>query len=73
MDKCGTLFPREDFKDDTGCLKERAHNDAHVCKTPYGKLIKWEEDYECDCGCWDDLEDDGDTPCIVYFEVNEIK
>lgn len=67
--KCSTLFPRKDFNDSSGCLKEEAHNDFHVCKTDTGKLIAWEDDYKCDCGCWDD--DDGEV-CIIYWEVDSI-
>jgi len=73
MGKCYTLFPRREVKDEHGCLKDEGHNDAHVCRNSDGKLIEWEEDYECDCGCWDEWEDDGDAPCIIYSEVDKIK
>ncbi len=66
---CGTIFPGKDFKDDSGCLKQSGHNDHHVCKTPDERLMAWEDDYDCTCGCWQ--EDDGD-PCMVYWKVDNI-
>lgn len=62
---CGILFPGSeyDFKDDTGCLKPSGHNDAHICKTPTGETVQWEDDYDCECGCWGD--DDG-IVCMLY-------
>lgn len=70
-DVCHILFCRSEFNDITGCLKPSAHNDHHVCRTSDGRLMAWEDDYECNCGCWDDEE--YDSVCRVYWEVKEIK
>jgi hypothetical protein len=63
---CNALFTGSDFKDVTGCLKHYAHNDHHVCRTADDRLMAWENDYGCECGCWED--GDGDV-CRVYWEV----
>lgn len=65
-ESCGTIFPRKDFTDDTGCLKPHGHNGSHICKTPAGDYMEWENDYACTCGCWKD--DDG-HPCINYSKI----
>ncbi len=68
--RCHTLFPRkDDVNDETGCLKENAHNDSHICQTRNGRLIEWEDDYSCKCGCWD--EDDYGSACIIYNDVTD--
>lgn len=72
VDLCGTLFHRNDFKDESGCLKPNGHNDFHVCKTDKGKLIAWEDDYDCNCGCWDDYEKGDGEVCMLYWEVDNI-
>jgi hypothetical protein len=67
---CGVLFHidrKRDFEDVSGCLKPQGHNDAHICQTSSGKFMEWEDDYSCECGCWDD--DDG-KPCATYREVS---
>lgn len=69
-DICGILFTRSDFKDESGCLKPSAHNDNHICRTTDGRLISWEDDYTCNCGCWKD-EDDLENVCKVYREVDQ--
>lgn len=68
---CHIHFPRSDFNDASGCLKSEAHNDHHICRTDKGALMAWEDDYDCDCGCWDD-EDDLNDVCRVYWEVKSI-
>jgi hypothetical protein len=70
VDECSILFNRDDFKDVTGCLKPYGHNDHHVCKTSDDKLIAWEYEYGCQCGCWD--SDEYTDVCIIYWEVESI-
>ena len=72
VDVCGILFHRRDFKDESGCLKPKGHNDFHVCKTDKGTLMGWEDDYSCKCGCWDDYEKGDSEVCMVYWEVDNI-
>lgn len=60
------------YKDINGCLKPESHNDAHVFKTQDGKLIKWEDDYSCKCGCWDDYDEHDSEACVVFQEVENI-
>jgi len=72
VDLCGALFHRNDFRDESGCLKPNGHNDFHVCKTDKGKMMAWEDDYDCNCGCWDDYEKGDSEVCIVYWEVDNI-
>ena len=64
---CGTFFPMSkfDINDGSGCLKKEGHNDAHICREKNGNYTEWEDDYECDCGCWDD-EDDLIHVCKIY-------
>lgn len=71
MDLCSILFPSNDFEDDSGCLKPSGHFDHHVCRTIDGKLMAWQDDDECICGCWDDIENDPNV-CMVYWEVKTI-
>ena len=68
IDNCGIVFPKDDFVDDNGCLKKDCHNDAHIFRTKSGKLIQWEYDESCNCGCWDRREESNgmEQPCIVY-------
>lgn len=72
VELCGTLFTRDDFKDISGCLKSESHNDHHICKTKEGILIAWEDDYKCDCGCWDDYESGDSEVCMIYWEVKKV-
>lgn len=72
-ERCNIIFPENDFKDTDGCLKRNGHNDHHVCRTPDGKLIAWEDDYECNCGCWDDYELGDSRVCMLYWEVKNIE
>ena len=79
--KCTILFPSDDFDDVSGCLKEECHNDSHVCKDKYGILYEWEDDYGCQCGCWDEWERSNGMshPCMIYskitdkYEINKYK
>ncbi len=64
-------FAIVDPEDESGCLKPYAHNDHHVFRTPEGKLIAWQDDDECQCGCWDDIEHDTNV-CKIYWEVKTI-
>lgn len=59
-------------KDINGCLKPHAHNDAHVFRDQNGKLVKWEDDYNCTCGCWDEYDKGDPDVCIIYCEVKNI-
>ncbi len=57
--------------DESGCLKPDGHFDHHVFMSDDGKLIAWEDDEECTCGCWDNIEHDTRV-CMVYWEVKTI-
>ena len=59
-------------KDENGRLKPECHNDAHVFRDQNGKLIKWEDDYSCKCGCWDDYDEHDSQACVVFQEVKNI-
>lgn len=68
MDKCFSLYPNDEFKDSDGCIKPDGHDDAHVFRNEYGKLIKWEDDFNCTqkCDCW---EEGGN--CLIYREIED--
>ena len=63
MKECGILFPRDDFRDYTGCLKSDRHDGPHLCETNHGK-VEWEFDLECKCGCSE--TDEINDVCIIY-------
>jgi len=70
-DTCGIYFWDYDyFKDTTGCLKEYGHEGGHLFKDNMGRLIEWEDDFTCNCGC---LEDDDDliNICKIYKEIKD--
>jgi len=78
-DKCRILVPFEDglwtTRDVNGCIKPEGHNSAHISLLEDGRYIQWEDDYSCNCGCWD--EGDFDNVCrvarfLTEEEVNEI-
>lgn len=71
LEKCNTLFSRDDFKDVSGCLKENGHHDHHICETSDGTLIAW--DYDWKCGCPDCRTDNINDMCMIYWEVKSIK
>lgn len=71
MNPCSCIYPRDEFKDTTGCLKETCHNDEHLCLSDEGKYMGWQDDYSCNCGCWDEYEKSGETPCLVYREIGK--
>lgn len=54
-----------------GCLKPAGHFDHHVFRNENGNLIAWEYDAECNCGCWDTVEEDNEQ-CMTYWEVKSI-
>ena len=64
-ERCGILFDGGYHKDEEGCIKPHAHNDAHVFKDQKGNYIQWEDDYDCNCGCWDDAD-----PCLKYSKID---
>lgn len=68
---CGVLYSDDNIKDEHGCLKPHAHNDHHVFRAEDGRLIAWEDDYGCICGCWDDYEKDPNV-CRLQWEVKTI-
>ena len=74
--KCGILFnyPR-DMNDSHGCLKKDCHlSEGHIFRNDQGKLIYWQDDYSCNCGCWDDIDSPGDNRvCGIYYEVDSIE
>lgn len=57
-------------KDKQGCIKPSGHNDAHIFKDQNGDYIEWEDDYSCNCGCWDKFEEFGGQPCGVYKKLD---
>lgn len=72
---CGILAPihLNGHIDNDGCIKKCGHNDNHIFKDQNGKLISWEDDYSCGCGCWDDYEKGDNESCIVYYEVKNLE
>ena len=75
MDVCGILAPMvlSGHIDEDGCIKECGHNDNHIFKVQNRKLISWEDDYSCQCGCWDSYEDGDNESCVVYYEIENIE
>jgi len=71
MGKCSIIFSRDDFKDETGCLKESGHFDHHICKTNKGTFMAW--DYDWNCHCPDCKTDSFEDMCRIYWEVKTIK
>lgn len=51
-----------EHKDISGCMLERGHYEPHRCEVFDGKVLTWEDDFDCGCG---DAHEDGDF-CIVY-------
>jgi alpha-tubulin suppressor-like RCC1 family protein len=72
-EQCNILYPKNEIADVSGCLKEYAHNDHHICRAEDGSLWAWEDDYTCNCGCWDEYEKGDNDVCRVYWEVKTIK
>lgn len=74
-DICGILAPNylSGHVDQYGCIKECGHNDNHIFKDQNEKLVSWEDDYSCTCGCWDDYEKGDNEVCIIYHEINNIE
>lgn len=70
MRKCGIIAHGFEpaFADENGCHKEEGHHDHHECVTTDGRKIAWEDDYNCNCGCWDDYDNDPDV-CKIYWEI----
>lgn len=60
-----------DPHDASGCLKPSGHFDHHVFRTDEGQLVAWQDDEECTCGCWDDIEHDSRV-CMLAWNVNTI-
>ena len=71
--KCGIIVPRREdivgYSHDSymaECILVRNHLGPHVIELPGGKLIAWENDWEC--GCCKPEEDDR---CFLYWEIQE--
>ena len=70
---CGIIAPRQSevvgHQDDdylAECILMRCHQGPHVIKTPEGRFIAWEDDYNCDC-CQPEEFD----RCIIWWSVLE--
>lgn len=69
---CGIIVPRQHevvwHRDDylAECILLRGHSGPHVIKTPEGRFIAWEDDYDCEC-C--QLEDS--DRCVTYWFIQE--
>jgi hypothetical protein len=48
------------------CILSRCHLGPHVTKTPEGKFIAWEDDWECGC-----CEPEAHDRCYNYWEIKE--
>lgn len=73
MKKCNILFLGHgggEPIDKNGCLRKDNHFDHHIFKDEYGKLVAWEDDYTCKCGCWDD--GDYGSVCKTYWNVGKV-
>jgi len=69
IERCHTIAPFGSpycSGDSTGCLKQDAHNDSHISITTDNRIIEWEDDYSCKCGCWDEYSAGSDEVCRVY-------
>ncbi len=72
--KCYIIFrgySGSDPIDHEGCLKPSGHFDHHVFRDENGKLQAWDYDDECECGCWDTVEEDNEQ-CMVFWEVKSM-
>ena len=72
-DACGLLFPTDrndhSITDNEGCIKTGCHDKHVFVNEQTGKMIEWEYDYGCDCGCTDDIENNSNDVCIIYSEI----
>lgn len=71
MNKCCIICPEgeygsSEYKDENGCIKQEGHHDYHAFESSEGKIIAWEDDYDCpnECDCWDKGGN-----CIVLWEL----
>jgi hypothetical protein len=72
--KCGIIVPRREeilgSREDgylPECILNQNHKGPHVFKTPEGKFVAWEDDWDCKC-----CESHEDSRCYTYFEILEI-
>ena len=70
---CGVIVPRQHevvaYRDDdylAECILLRSHSGPHVIKTPEGRFIAWEDDYDCECCQPEDFD-----RCITYWFIQE--
>jgi hypothetical protein len=70
---CGIIAPRQEdvvgYRQDgylAECILLQGHLSPHVVKTPEGKFMAWQDDFECGCCTGDD-----DDRCTVYWEITE--
>lgn len=72
--KCLILFPSDfrihEHEDKNGCIKPEGHLDAHVFIDHNGDRIEWQDDENCNCGCWD-LSFDEDNICKTYQNLGK--
>lgn len=60
------MFPDREpfFKDTTGCILPENHEGHHkFIDHENRKVINWEDDENCDCGCH---EEEG-YPCLLFW------
>ena len=72
---CGILFPNDrndqSITDDKGCIRIGSHDKHLFVNKQTGKMVEWEYDLCCECGCTDNIENDSSEVCIIYHEKNQ--
>ena len=63
---------RDCFSDDvSGCLKSANHFDGHLSLLKNGKIVEWEDDMTCECGCWDSYDTGfSDDTCKIFHYIS---
>jgi hypothetical protein len=71
---CGIIFIGDSLThDNNGCLRQKNNHKVHIFKDKRnGKLIAWEEDFECKCGCWDKYDKGDPDVCCLYWDIDNV-
>lgn len=67
---CGIFFPKLGtyckHVDESGCNLHEDHQGDHRFTDTKGRLVAWEDDLSCDCGC---NQDEDSQPCVLYRDI----
>lgn len=67
---CGTMFPDFEIgcshKDQQGCNLHPGHKGKHRFTDTMGRLVEWEDDDSCECGCNKDRDSQS---CVIYKDI----